>query len=111
MGRVFFATSKHDSSGNNMVRENKGADDEEEEMIAQLEDILDVFGNTYMNKHLVYNILELVVVRLVPEVEGSTPGELLGERGVLVGGKGDGNGDGNGEEEQGGGGDGKVRKG
>jgi hypothetical protein len=109
MGRVFFATS----SSNNMVTENKGADDEDEEMIAQLEDILDVFGNTYMNKHLVYNILELVVVRLVPEVEGSTPGELLCERGVLVGGKGDGDGGGNGDgmEEEGGGVDGKVRKG
>lgn len=62
---------------------NVGGDQEgEEDMIKQVEDILDVFGNAYMNKHLVYNVLELVVVRLVPEMMDSTPSELLGERGV-----------------------------
>ena len=56
--------------------------DGEEDIISQIEDILDVFGNTYLNKHLVYNILELVIVRLVPELQNSTPSELLSERGV-----------------------------
>lgn len=56
----------------------------EDEMLRQVEDILDVFGDVYCNKHLVYNILELVIVRLVPELGESTPSELLSERGVLV---------------------------
>lgn len=51
-------------------------------MVAQLEEILDVFGNAYMNKHLVYNLLELVLVRLVPEMGERGTGELLRERGV-----------------------------
>jgi hypothetical protein len=56
----------------------------EDEMLRQVEDILDVFGDVYCNKHLVYNILELIIVRLVPELGESTPSELLSERGVLV---------------------------
>ena len=56
--------------------------DGDEEAVQQVEDILDVFGNAYMNKHLVYNILELVIVRLVPEMGDLTPSELLSDRGV-----------------------------
>ena len=64
---------------------NVDADKEgEDEMLRQVEDILDVFGDVYCNKHLVYNILELIIVRLVPELGESTPSELLSERGVLV---------------------------
>jgi hypothetical protein len=66
-------------------------------MISQLEEMLDIFGDAYMNKHLVYNILELVVVRLVPELGESTPSELLVERGVIPRGQGMGvNGEGEG---------------
>jgi hypothetical protein len=36
--------------------------------------VLDVFGDAYCNKHLVYGIVELVLVRLMPE---------LAERGVI----------------------------
>lgn len=64
---------------------NVDADKEgEDEILRQVEDILDVFGDAYCNKHLVYNILELVIVRLVPELGESTPSELLSERGILV---------------------------
>ena len=59
--------------------------DGKEDTVRQIEDILDVFGNAYLNKHLVYNILELVVVRLVPELQDSKPSELLSERGVSRG--------------------------
>lgn len=52
-------------------------------MIRQVEQMLDVFGDAYLNKHLFYNILELVIVRLIPELGESTPTELLSERGVL----------------------------
>lgn len=60
-------------------------DEGQEEMIKQVEDILDVFGDSYLNKHLLYNILELVLVRLLPELRESTPSELLSERGVALG--------------------------
>ena len=64
---------------------NVDADKEgEDKMLHQVEDILDVFGDVYCNKHLIYNILELIIVRLVPELGESTPSELLSERGVLV---------------------------
>jgi len=64
---------------------NVDADKEgEDEMLRQVEDILGVFGDVYCNKHLIYNILELIIVRLVPELGESTPSELLSERGVLV---------------------------
>lgn len=39
----------------------------------QVERLLDVLGDPYLNKHLVFGLIELVVVRLLPE---------LGEKGV-----------------------------
>ena len=59
-------------------------EDGEKEMIGQVEQVLDVFGDAYLNKHIFYNILELVIVRLMPELGESTPIELLNERGVLL---------------------------
>ena len=57
-----------------------------EQMLAEVEeDILDPFSDTSMNKHLIYSILELVVVSLVPEMTDKTPSELLVERGVTLG--------------------------
>ena len=50
-------------------------DEEQERILAEFDSgVLDVFSDPYCNKHLVYAILELVLVRLVPE---------LTERGVL----------------------------
>lgn len=37
-------------------------------MVKEVEDLLDVFGDAYCNKHLVYGIAELVLVRLMPEL-------------------------------------------
>ena len=59
--------------------------DGQDEMIGQVEEILDVFGDAYLNKHLVYNILELVIIRVVPELGESRPSEILSERGVELG--------------------------
>jgi len=57
-----------------------------ESMIRAVEEILDVFGDEYMNKHLVYSVLEKVVGRVVPELgEGGVGVEaLLAGRGVGV---------------------------
>lgn len=46
---------------------------EEERMLCEIEDVLDVFGDEYLNRHLGMAVVELVLVRLVPE---------MGERGV-----------------------------
>ncbi|KAI1752921.1 PXA domain-containing protein [Xylaria castorea] len=42
--------------------------------------IVDVFSNAYFNKHLIYGILELVLIRLVPELTEKGVGELWEER-------------------------------
>jgi len=56
-------------------------DDEDEEILQEIErEILDVFSDAYCNKHLVYNILELVLVRLLPEIQEKGVRELWEER-------------------------------
>jgi hypothetical protein len=82
---VFFAT--HSSNVEVTEKAEDVEEEEHEQMVEEIEEILDIFGNSYMNKHLVYNILELAVVRLVPEMRVSGVGDLLAERGVVVGGK------------------------
>ena len=42
--------------------------------------VLDVFGMPYMNKHLLYAIVELVVVRIFPEMAEKSVEDLLRER-------------------------------
>ena len=42
--------------------------------------ILDVFSDAYCNKHLVYAALELILVRLLPELAEKGALELLAER-------------------------------
>jgi hypothetical protein len=51
------------------------ADLREEALVDQVESLLDVLGDAYMNRHLVFGIVELVVVRVLPE---------MGEKGVSV---------------------------
>lgn len=56
-------------------------DDETRVVLDEIErSVLDVFGDAYCNKHLVYAALELVLVRLVPELAEKGVVELLGER-------------------------------
>lgn len=43
-------------------------------------DILDVFGDAYCNKHLMYGALELILVRLIPELAEKGVMELWEER-------------------------------
>ena len=73
VARAFFAVS--DAEG-----------DENEAMRLEIEEsMLSWTSDVEMNKHLVYSILEHVLVRLVPEMQHKTPSELLAERGVFVG--------------------------
>lgn len=43
-------------------------------------EMLDVFGDEYLNRHLAYAILELVVVRVLPELAEKGVKELMRER-------------------------------
>jgi hypothetical protein len=47
----------------------------EDALVDEVESLLDVLGDAYMNRHLVFGIVELVVVRVLPE---------MGEKGVSV---------------------------
>ena len=58
--------------------------------------MLDVFGNAELNRYWIYGVLELVLVRLAPELESRSWSELMRERGVEVDGEGVGEGDVNG---------------
>lgn len=57
-----------------------GVDDEEDVLVSEVEDVLGVLGDAYLNKHLVYNIIELIVVRLLPEMGEKGVQELMKER-------------------------------
>jgi len=48
----------------------------DDERVREVEHELDVWGDAYLNKHLLYAVVELVLVRVLPEV---------GERGVREG--------------------------
>ncbi|WQF75982.1 Putative Phox-associated domain-containing protein [Colletotrichum destructivum] len=51
------------------------------QMLSEIENgILDVFSDEYCNKHLVYSVLELVLVRLMPELTEKGIVELWEER-------------------------------
>lgn len=57
---------------------------DEDEILGAIEnDILCPFGDQYLNKHLVYGILELILVRVMPELGEQSISALLAERGVV----------------------------
>lgn len=51
-----------------------------ERRFTEVEELLNVFQDSYCNKHLVYAILDLIVVRLIPEMAEKGVSELLEER-------------------------------
>ena len=53
---------------------------EKERMIKEVEHILDVFSDSYSNRHVVYGILELVIMRLFPEMGEMGVKELMEAR-------------------------------
>ena len=52
----------------------------DDEVIEQLEGILDILSDEYCNKHLLYSVLELILVRLMPELAEKGVAELEEER-------------------------------
>ncbi|KAL2376196.1 hypothetical protein RJ035_008081 [Blastomyces gilchristii] len=70
---------------------NAGADDEDDNeetneqealLLAIEHDFLDIFADKYCNKHLMYSIVETVLVKLLPEISEHGIAELMAERGV-----------------------------
>jgi hypothetical protein len=58
---------------------------ERQALIGAVEDILNLFQDSYMNKHLIFAIIELVFVRLIPELGEKGLTQLMEERGVDIG--------------------------
>lgn len=58
------------------VKEEARVDEVEEEILGWTDDV-------WLNKYLIYGILEVILCRLCPEMKDKSPSELLPERGVL----------------------------
>lgn len=59
-----------------------------EERIKEVEGELDIWGDGYLNKHFLYKAIELVVVRVLPEMAEGEGGmgarELMEGRGISL---------------------------
>jgi len=53
---------------------------DQERRVREVEEILNIFDDSYCNKHLLYGIAELIIVRLMPELAEKGVEELLDER-------------------------------
>jgi len=66
--------------------EEKREDDDnaaKEELLEAIEtDLLDPFSDSYCNKHLIFAIIEIVLVKIIPELSEHSISGLLEERGV-----------------------------
>jgi hypothetical protein len=82
VARTFFAVD----SGSGAANANDDEENQEfESMRAEIEEsILCWTDDVELNKYLIYSILDHVLLRLVPEMQGKTPIELLAERGVVL---------------------------
>ncbi|RYP64055.1 hypothetical protein DL770_009264 [Monosporascus sp. CRB-9-2] len=87
-GRVSDQSTKTSRDGSNHNSDSEAApyhndddDGDKERILSEIETgIIDVFSDTYCNKHLMYGILELILVRLMPELAEKGVIELLEER-------------------------------
>jgi hypothetical protein len=51
-----------------------------ERRIQEVEEVLNMFSDRYCNKHLLYGLVELIIVRLIPEMAEKGIQELLTDR-------------------------------
>lgn len=73
VGRLYFG-------GRIWLRDPDAAAGEDEKMVAEMEQLLMVFSDEHCNKYLLYSLLELVLVRLMPEISRKGVEELWAER-------------------------------
>jgi hypothetical protein len=59
---------------------NGSKEERRQALVDEVEKLLGVLGDAYFNRHLIFGIISLVVVRLVPEMEHKGVGELMRER-------------------------------
>ena len=74
VGRLYFG------GGSVPLRRPADGLDDQEDMMRELEGLLMVFSDEYCNKHLMYSVLELVLVRLMPELSRKGVEELWEDR-------------------------------
>ncbi|EED20101.1 conserved hypothetical protein [Talaromyces stipitatus ATCC 10500] len=75
-------SSRGSSAATNHTDENK--DDKTEELLEAIErDLLDPFSDAYCNKHLIYAIVELFLIKLMPELSEHSISGLMEERGIV----------------------------
>lgn len=55
-----------------------------DQQLAEVKETLSCLDDSYLNKHLIFQIVELIILRLVPELEAQGPRELMEERSVDV---------------------------
>lgn len=53
---------------------------DEKRRVGEVEEVLNCFGDAYCNKHFMYGVVELIIVRLIPEISEKGVEELLAER-------------------------------
>ena len=70
------AAGRGSSAQGNIDDDNEGRD----ALAARAEQLLDALADPYCNKHLLFGLLELVLVRLMPELAERGVHALLGER-------------------------------
>lgn len=88
LGRLYLGGRLYASRGQGQQGQGQGQgrdevrqeEDDEEDMIDEVEGILMVLSDEYCNKHLMYGVLELVLVRLMPELAARGVEELWEER-------------------------------
>lgn len=55
-----------------------------EDLLEAIEsDLLEPFSDAYCNKHLIYAIIELVLIKLIPELSEQSVSSLMEDRGIL----------------------------
>jgi hypothetical protein len=51
-----------------------------ERRVREVEEVLNIFDDSYCNKHLLYGVVELIVIRLIPELAEKGVATLLADR-------------------------------
>lgn len=83
MGRVYFGGHLWRRGGGGGLGDgssNSEGVEEQERMLDELDSLLSVVEDEYCNKHLLYSVLELLLVRLMPELSEKGVVELWEER-------------------------------
>lgn len=77
--RSGFSTHGTEQADSGQVH-GKELDPSREHMLAEVEEVLETFGDSYMNKSLIFGIVELCIVRLLPELGEMSVRELMETR-------------------------------